>query len=202
MGQGSGPPVEDLDRFEATDRGMWRAWLESHHDTASGIWLVTWRKGSGRPILGYEDAVEEALAFGWIDSKGGKVDDRRTRLLFTPRKVGSGWSRPNQERIARLEATGLMAPSGQAVVDRARADGSYHRLDDVEDLVVPDDLAAAVVRNAPARANWDEFPRSVRRNILEWILNAKRDETRAKRIDETARMAARNERANQSLPRR
>ena len=195
-------PVEDLDRFEATDREMWRAWLESHHDTASGVWLVTWRKGSGQPILGYEEAVEEALCFGWIDSKGGKVDDRRTRLLFTPRKVGSGWSRPNQERIARLEATGLMAPSGQAVVDRARADGSYHRLDDVDNLVVPDDLAAAFAQHAPARANWDEFPRSVRRSILAWILNAKRDETRAKRIDETARLAARNERANQPRPKR
>lgn len=189
--------LDDLEWFAADDRRQWRRWLAKHHGSRPGVWLVTNRKGSGRPILSYEHAVEEALAFGWVDSKGGKVDEQRTRLLMTPRKPGSGWSRPNKQRVARLEAEGSMAPAGTAVVEAARADGSWSLLDDVEDLVVPDDLGAAFDDHPGSRRRWDEFPRSVRRGILEWIVMAKRAETRAKRIDETASMAARGERANQ-----
>lgn len=189
--------LDELEWFHPDDRGAWRHWLQEHHADAPGVWLVTWRKPSGKPVLSYDDAVEEALAFGWIDSKGGKVDDDRTRLLMTPRKRGSGWSRPNKERIARLEAAGLMAPAGAAVIAAAKADGAWSRLDDVEDLVVPDDLAAAFERHAGSRQHWDGFPRSARRGILEWIVNAKRADTRARRIEETASRAARGERANQ-----
>ena len=133
--------------------------------------------------------------------KGGSVDDERTRLLFTPRRRGSGWSRPNKQRVERLEADGLMAPAGAAVIAAAKADGSWTRLDDVEDLVVPVDLDAAFRRHDGSRAQWDGFPRSARRSILERIVTAKRDETRATRIEETASLAARGERAHQS-PRR
>ncbi|HEY9378817.1 MAG TPA: YdeI/OmpD-associated family protein, partial [Jiangellaceae bacterium] len=169
-------------------------------DSAAGVWFVSWRKPAGKSGPGYEDAVEEALCFGWIDSVGRKLDEDRTMLWFSPRKPGSGWARPNKERVDRLTAGGLMAPAGQRVIDQARADGSWSRLDDVENLIVPDDLAEAFASRPPARKYWDAFPRSVRRSILEWIVLAKREATRAARIEETARLAQVNERANQWRP--
>jgi uncharacterized protein YdeI (YjbR/CyaY-like superfamily) len=185
------------DAFEARTRVQWRRWLQGHHVASKGVWLVTFKKGSGQPQLVYGDAVEEALAFGWVDSKPRKLDDARSMLWFAPRKAGSGWSRPNKERIARLQAAGLMAPAGQAVVDAARADGSWSRLDAVEDGVVPADLAAALAALPGAAPNFDAFPRSSRRGILEWIEQARTAATRDKRVRETARLAAINERANQ-----
>ncbi len=176
-------------------RAAWRAWLQEHHATKRGVWAVTWRKASGKPVVSYDGLVEEALCYGWIDSKGGSVDDERTRLFFTPRKPGSGWSRPNKERLARLEAAGLIAPAGRAVLDAAKADGSWTRLDAIEDLTVPDDLAAAFDANPGSRDHWEAFPRSPKRTMLVWIDDAKRPETRQHRVDEVARLAARGERA-------
>jgi len=136
----------------------------------------------------------------WVDSLPRTVDDERSRLLVTPRKPGSGWSRINKERVERMTASGLMAPAGLAVAEAARADGSWSALDAVEDLIEPDDLRAALDADPAARANRDAFPRSARRGILEWISTAKRPETRARRIAETATLAARNARANQWRP--
>lgn len=178
-------------------REQWRAWLEAHHGSSPGIWVVTWKKASGRPHLPYDDVVEEALAFGWIDSLGRKLDEARWQLLLTPRKRGSKWSRPNKQRVERLLAAGLMAPAGLAVVEAARADGSWNALDDVENLVEPEDLRVALDADSEARRHWDAFPRSVKRGILEWLLNAKATATREKRVRETAELAARGERANQ-----
>lgn len=193
--------LDSLAWFHAEDAAEWRAWLADHHARSPGVWLVTWRKASGKPVLAYDDAVAQALAFGWIDSKPGKIDEHRTRLLMTPRKPGTNWSRPNQRRVLALEAAGLMAPAGASVVASARADGSWSRLDAVEDLVIPDDLAAAFERHPGSRARWEGFPRSAKRGILEWILNAKRPETRATRLEQTASLAAVGQRAN-AWPRR
>jgi uncharacterized protein YdeI (YjbR/CyaY-like superfamily) len=195
-------PVDDLpaDHVHVTERAAWRAWLVEHHERGGGVWLVSWRKQTGLPALTYDEAVEEALAVGWIDSRPGRVDDRRTRLWFAPRKAGSGWSRPNKERIARLEAAGRMLPAGARLVEAARADGSWSLLDAVEDLVVPDDLDLALDALPPARDRWDAFPRSTRRAILEWIVQARRPETRAERIRTTAELAQIGERAHQWRP--
>lgn len=189
------------ERFQPDSLDDWRAWLAEHHGRRDGVWLVTWRVGSGGPRITYEEAVEQALCFGWVDSRPRALDERRTMLWFAPRKPGSGWSRPNKQRVERLLAAGLMAPAGRAVVERAQADGSWALLDAVEDLVVPDDLAAALAAHPPAAEHWDAFPRSVRRGILEWIVQAKRPGTRAERIRETAEKAQRGERANQWRPR-
>lgn len=193
--------MRDAPRVAAETRAAWRDWLAAHHKSAAGAWLVSWKKATGRPAVGYDAAVEEALCVGWVDSLPRRLDSERTMLYFAPRKAGSAWSRPNQERVARLEAAGLMRAAGQAKVDAARADGSWARLDAVEALVVPDDLAAAFEAHPGAAGFWDAFPRSARRGILEWIVQARRPETRARRVDETARLAARNERANQWRPR-
>lgn len=181
-------------------RAAWRAWLETHHARPDGVWLVSWKKDSGRPRFDYAEAVEEALCFGWVDSLPRKLDARRSMLWFAPRKAGTGWSKPNKERVERLLAAGLMTPAGLAKVDAAKADGSWAKLDAVERLEVPADLAAALAELPPAADHFDAFPRSAKRGILEWILQAKRPETRAKRVAETARLAQENKRANQWRP--
>ncbi len=145
----------------------------------------------------YDEAVEEALCWGWVDSKPRKLDEARSMLYFAPRKGGSGWSRPNKERVERAIATGQMTPAGLAKIEAAKADGTWTMLDAVENLEVPDDLAAEFDAYPSARANWEAFPRSAKRGILEWIIQAKRPETRAKRVEETARLAQDNIRANQ-----
>lgn len=182
---------------QPADRAEWRAWLEHHHTRKEGVWLITFKKASGKPILSYDDAVEEALCFGWIDSIARALDDERTMLWYAPRKARTGWSRPNKQRIERLIEAGLMAEAGLAKIQAAKQDGSWTSLDEVEKLTVPADLKAALAEYGSATKHWEAFPRSVKRGILEWIQNAKRDETRAKRIAETARLAENNQRANQ-----
>lgn len=189
--------LDELEHVQVETRVQWRRWLQRNHSTSPGIWLVTWRPASGKPVVDYEAICEEAICFGWVDSRPGKVDDERTKILVTPRKRGAKWSRPNKERVARLEAAGQLAPAGIAVIEAAKADGSWTALDAVEDLVVPDDLAAAFAAHPGSADHWVAFPRSVKRGILEWIVSAKKPETRAARVERTAEMAARNERANQ-----
>jgi uncharacterized protein YdeI (YjbR/CyaY-like superfamily) len=188
--------IHDAPMVEADDRATWRAWLEANHAAATGAWLVTWRRGHG-PVLDYGEAVEEALCFGWVDSTGGRVDDRRTKLYFAPRKARSVWSASNKGRVERLIAAGLMRPAGIAAIERAKENGSWTALDEVEQGIVPPDLIAALEANAPAAERFAAFPWSARRAILVWIADAKKRETRATRVLETARRAARNERANE-----
>lgn len=178
-------------------RAEWRAWLERHHTRTDGVWLITWKKATGRPRVEYDEAVEEALCFGWIDSKPGKLDGERSMLWFAPRKPKTGWSKPNKERVEKLLKAGLIAPAGLAKINAAKDDGSWNALDAVEALEIPPDLDQAFAENPLARDYWEAFPRSAKRGILEWIANARKPETRAKRIEETVRLAAENRRANQ-----
>lgn len=178
-------------------RALWRDWLEQNHTRTEGIWLVTYKKATGKARFAYNDAVEEALCFGWIDSKPNKLDEERSLLWFAPRRAGTGWSKLNKERVERLLQQGLMMPSGLAKVEAAKADGSWNALDAIEALEIPPDLELALTTMGAAKQNFGAFPKSVKRGILEWIAAAKRPETRAKRVEETARLAANNERANQ-----
>jgi uncharacterized protein YdeI (YjbR/CyaY-like superfamily) len=186
--------LDDAPMVQCETREEWRAWLEANHATAGSCWLVTWRKASGRPVLPYEAAIEEALCVGWVDSTGGRLDDQRTKLYFARRKAGSVWAATNKARVARLEAEGRMLPAGRAVIERAKADGSWTVLDDSEAGVVPDDLAAALAAHPPAAASFAAFPPSARKQIIGWISVAKRPATRAARIAATAERAAGNER--------
>jgi uncharacterized protein YdeI (YjbR/CyaY-like superfamily) len=186
---------DPADRVQPDSVQGWRAWLAEHHTRPTGVWLVTWRAGSGGPRITYEESVEQALCFGWVDSQAKGLDAERTMLWFAPRRARSGWARTNKQRIERLTAAGLMAPAGRAVIDAAKADGSWTLLDDVEDLVVPADLAAAFAAHPGARENWDAFPRSPRRAMLVWLVEAKKPQTRAKRVAEIAERAAQGRRA-------
>lgn len=190
------PGIADAPLVQADDRATWRAWLEANHAAGTGAWLVTWRKGHG-PVLDYGEAVEEALCFGWVDSTGGKVDEHRTKLYFAPRKERSVWSRSNKERVERLITAGLMRPAGLAAIERAKSNGSWTALDEVEQGIVPPDLAAALAAHPPAAERFAAFPWSARRALLIWVADAKRPETRAARVLEIAIRAARNERANE-----
>ena len=189
-------PLPD-NAFEPDSRAAWRDWLQEHHTQPGGVRLVIHKLGSPTPNLSSAEAVEEALCFGWIDSVGGKLDLYRSTLYIAPRKTGSGWSAVNKEKIGRMQAAGLMTAAGQAKIDAAIADGSWTKLNAVDALEVPPDLHAALDSRPGASANWDAFPCSVRRGILEWIVQAKTDVTRQKRVLDTAEKAAQNERANQ-----
>jgi uncharacterized protein YdeI (YjbR/CyaY-like superfamily) len=187
---------QDYEQYYAPDRATWRTWLAANHDTSPGVWLIYYKQGSGKPRVAYADAVEEALCFGWVDSRPNAIDDERFMQLFTPRKGKSPWSKLNKERIERLTTAGLMAPAGLALVEAAKADGTWSSYDAIEELSVPDDLAAALLENPTAQQHFDAFPPSSKKNILWWIESAKKPETRAKRVEETVSMAAENLRAN------
>ena len=192
--------LSDAPRQQFDTADEWRQWLEANHASSSGIFLVFWKKATGRPAMSYDEMVEQALCFGWVDSRPAKLDDERSMRWFTPRKRGSAWAGPNKVRIERLAAAGLMRPAGFALVEAAKADGTWTLLDAVERLEVPDDLGERLEAVEGARAQWDNFPRSARRGILEWIVQAKTPATRDRRIQETAQLAGRGERANQWSP--
>ena len=186
-----------LDRAELVQpatRREWREWLEANHGTSPGAWLVTGRAGSDLPRLGYEESVEEALCFGWIDGQAGTIDENRSRQYFAPRRPGSPWARTNKERVERLTTAGLMRPAGQAVIDRAKADGSWSMFDSVDRLELPPALASALASRPAARANWDAWPDGVKRQVLSSLVLTKREETRLRKIEQYADAAARNER--------
>ncbi len=177
------------------DRAALRAWLTANPKQDEGVWVVFY-KGDKR-TLSYDDVAEEALCFGWVDSKPGKVDDERTKLYLAPRSADSNWSGLNKRRIAKLERAGLLTEAGRERVRIAKENGRWDALSDVENLVIPEDLERALAQYDRAKANFRAFPPSAQRGILEWIFNAKRDATRRKRVEETARLAQRGERANQ-----
>jgi len=170
----------DHSRIHPETTAEWRRWLRRNHDKAQGMWLVTYKAATGRPRLGYEACIPDALCYGWIDSLNKPLDDERTALLFTPRKAGSGWSRTNKVRIARLIEEGLMQPAGLAKIEAAKRDGSWTLLDSVEALEIPDDLRKAL--GAAGRRKFDALTPGRKKEHLRALVTAKRPETRARRI--------------------
>jgi uncharacterized protein YdeI (YjbR/CyaY-like superfamily) len=192
--------IDDLEHVRVANRAQWRAWLAQNHRASSGVWVVTYRKAARKPAPSYEELVLEALCFGWIDSKPGKVDEERTRLYFCPRRKGGVWAATNKARIEVLVAEGLMTPAGQSVIEQAKADGSWTTIDAAESDEVPDDLSTAFLDYPGSAERFLAFSTSARKAILQWIALAKRAETRARRIDETARLAQQGIKANQWSP--
>ncbi|MDY9924034.1 YdeI/OmpD-associated family protein [Methanobacterium sp.] len=176
---------DQFQRFYARNREEWRWWLTEHHETSPGVWLIYYKKNSEKTGISYDDAVEEALSFGWIDSKVNTLDEERYMQVFTPRKPGSNWSKLNKQRIEKLMKKGLMNPRGLEKVEAAKKDGSWNFMDDIEDLVVPEDLKNALNKDKIAFDNFEAFSGSVKKQVLYWIASAKKDETRIKRIEKT-----------------
>lgn len=163
-------------------RAAWRSWLEDNHETADGVWLIYDRASSGRRELSWEDAVREALCFGWIDSKVKPLDETRYRQIFTPRRPRSVWSKVNKGYIVELTGAGLMTEAGRRAVEVAKANGAWSLLEPVDALIVPDDLEEALRASPEARAAYEARSNSAKRSILYSLYSAKREATRATRL--------------------
>ena len=182
--------VDDYEQVLVTSRAQWRDWLTVNADTSPGVWLITYKRATGKPAPSYEDIVEECLCFGWIDSTVRPRDDETALQLLTPRKPNSTWAATNKARLERLTAAGLMTERGLRVVEAAKANGSWSALDAVERLEVPDDLATALDAVPAARTYFDAMPPSAVKMHLWHVVSAKRSETRAARIERVVANAA------------
>ena len=184
---GNPPSPDGKEVLAPPSRSGWRRWLDSNPERQEGLWIVYRKKSSsvGGPL--YEDLVEEALCFGWIDSRVRRVDDDRVIQWFSPRQSGGLWSAVNKERIDRLISGGLMTEVGQAAIDRAKADGSWSQYDQVDALIVPPDMQTALDAAPGAGGAYEALGDSAKKQYLWWIHSAKRPATRADRIEETIR---------------
>jgi uncharacterized protein YdeI (YjbR/CyaY-like superfamily) len=192
--------TEIIEILYAPDALAWMTWLEANHLASKRIWLMQHRKLNPQPCVGYEDAVREALCFGWIDSKPQKLDQLHYLLLFTQRKPKSPWSASNKKRVDELMRSRRMKPAGLASIELAKKNGSWSLIDEAESFIMPADLEQAFSENRQAFAFFDAFPPSAKRGIYTWISLAKTEATRRKRIEETVRLASENIRANQWKP--
>lgn len=171
----------------------WRQWLEKNHLSKPSVWLVLYTKSSGKPTITWSDAVDAALCFGWIDSKKVKIDEGISHQFFSKRKHQSTWSKINKEKIQRLIDSGLMTQAGYESIEIARKNGSWTILDTVEALMIPRDLEKAFNKQKGSKDYFLTLSKSVRKAILQWLVLAKRPETRQKRIDEIAELASKEQ---------
>jgi uncharacterized protein YdeI (YjbR/CyaY-like superfamily) len=192
--------IDALPSVEARDRTAWRAWLRRHHRTAPGVWLVYHKKASDTPSVTYDEAVQEALCYGWIDSLVRALDARRYRQLFTPRKPGSTWAPSNKRRVALLIAGRRMTKAGLAKIEAAQADGSWESLDAVETLTMPADLRRALAAEGEALRHFRGYAASLRKGMLFWLASAKRPETHARRLAKVVAYAAAHTSAREFRP--
>lgn len=187
----------EIKTIYAKDRQAWRRWLEKNHEKEQSVWLIYYKKASNKKSVKYSEAVDEALCFGWIDSKAKPIDAEQYMQFFSRRKPKSVWSRINKEKIERLIEQGLMTEAGHKVIRTAKENGSWTILDEAEQHIIPDDLAQALGQNPNADSYFSGLSRSDRRNILQWLVLAKRAETRQKRIEEIVSLAAQNKKPKQ-----
>jgi uncharacterized protein YdeI (YjbR/CyaY-like superfamily) len=183
---------------QPTSRQTWRAWLQKHHASSSGVWLVFAKKASGLPTVTYNDAVEEALCFGWIDGLMHPVDETFYKQLFTPRKPKSRWAASNKARVEKLIAAGLMTEAGLKTIEVAKQIGTWGALDAVEAMTLPDDFKRALSATPAAKKGYDAYTPSAKKQCLYYLNDAKRPETRAKRIARIVEGAAAGRKPSQS----
>ena len=188
--------TEKPSQLYVEDREAWRSWLAANHSRPGGVWLVLYHKKSGVPTVTYDEAGEGALCFGWVDSRANKRDGESYVRYFTSRNPKSNWSRANRQRVERMMEQGRMTEAGLGLVKLAKESGAWTALQEVQESVIPPDLSEALVAGDEAEENFKAFRPSSKRIILEWILNAKRPETRRRRIEETVRLAEQNIKAD------
>ena len=170
----------------------WREWLHVNHHLSKGVHLIFYRVASDKESMRWEEAVQVAICYGWIDSTVKKLDDERRRQMFTPRKDKSVWSKLNKTYIEKLFAANLMHESGLKKIEAAKQNGSWTTLDAVENLEMSKDLALAFAKNKKALANYNSFSPSYRKSYLYWLNHAKREETRKARIAEIVTLCEQN----------
>ncbi|MDF2379709.1 MAG: YdeI/OmpD-associated family protein [Candidatus Gracilibacteria bacterium] len=174
------------------NKNEWREWLLINHKSSSGVYLVFYKVKSPKESMRWEEAVKEALCFGWIDSVVKKINDEKRKQLFTPRKPKSGWSKLNKDHIKKLIANNLMHESGLQKIQMAKKDGSWSMNDDAENLIVLNDLQKAFDENKKASKNFQSFSNSSKKAYLHWLYSAKREETKKKRLLEIIRLCEKN----------
>lgn len=179
----------EIDIFCPTSQADWRLWLLENHDSKQSVWLVYYKKKSKIPSLTWSQAVDEALCFGWIDSTAKPIDDEKYMQFFTKRKPKSVWSKVNKDKVERLINDGLMAKAGFDSIEKAKQNGSWTILDDVEELKIPEDLEEAFNTKSGSKDYFLSLSKSVRKSILQHLVVAKRPETRKKRIIEIVELA-------------
>jgi uncharacterized protein YdeI (YjbR/CyaY-like superfamily) len=175
--------VAEYPAVKPTSRKAWRAWLQKHHAASPGVWLVFAKKHSKLPTVRYDEAVEEALCFGWIDGLMHPVDDTFYKQLFTPRKPKSKWAASNKARVEKMIAAGLMTDAGMQLVELAKKSGTWNALTEVDTTTVPPDFRRALAATPGAVKGFGAYTPGMKKQCLSYILDAKRPETRAKRID-------------------
>lgn len=181
---------EVIETFCPASQQDWREWLIENHSSKQSVWLVYYKKKSNIPTINYSDAVDEALCFGWIDSTKKSLDDDTFMQFFCKRKPNSVWSKINKGKVEQLINNGLMTKAGLDRIETAKQNGSWKILDDVEELNIPEDLAKALDAKPGSKAYFLSLSKSVRKSILQWLVLAKRSETKQKRIMEIAELAA------------
>ncbi len=176
--------MDQIDTFYPRNREEWRQWLEINHREVDAIWLIYFKKNSGIDSVSYSDAVEEALCFGWIDSKVKRIDNLSHKQYFCKRKAKSVWSKINKERVGMLIEKGLMRESGFEIIEKAKMNGNWNMLDAVDDLIPSDELTSNLKNNPDAELFFNNLPNSTKKTLLQWLAMAKLAETKTKRINE------------------
>lgn len=188
---------EELEIFYPENPQQWRQWLQENHDSKQAVWVVFYKKSSEKPTLSWSDAVDEALCFGWIDSKKVSIDSEKSHQFFSKRKAKSNWSKINKEKIQRLIESGLMTKAGYESIEIARQNGSWTILDSVEELIMPEDLETELDRYPGAKEFFLGLSKSIKKMMLYWVVSAKRPETRLNRVTEIAESAAQKRKPKQ-----
>ncbi|WP_306643265.1 YdeI/OmpD-associated family protein [Sanyastnella coralliicola] len=188
----AGIKTENFIQVECTSQEALRNWLLEHHQQEEAIWLVTYKKQEIEKYVSREEVLDELIAFGWIDGIRRKLDETKTMQLISPRRK-QHWAKSYKERAARLIEVGSMHESGMQSIQRSKADGLWNFMDDVDNLVVPDDLRKALQTYDTAEAFFEQINDSSKRFVLRWVKLAKTDKTRQKRIQELALLSSRGE---------
>lgn len=175
----------------------WRKWLDKNHEKEQAVWLVFHAKKSGRKTITWSEAVDVALCYGWIDSKKVKVDEHTAHQFFSKRKAKSTWSKINKEKVERLIEAGLMRPAGHAIIEAAQQNGSWTILDDIEALIIPPDLEAALRQHQGAWEVFQNWSKSVKKMALYRVKMARQTETKTKRINEIVALAGQGKKPKQ-----
>ncbi|MGV3629769.1 MAG: YdeI/OmpD-associated family protein [Bacteroidota bacterium] len=188
---------KESNTFNPSNTQEWRSWLEKNHDKEQAVWLIYYKIKSGKPTISWSEAVDEALCFGWIDSTKRPLDEERFMQFFTRRKATSVWSKINKEKVRQLIDRGLMTKAGFATIETAKQNGNWTIMDEAEELTIPNDLEQEFSKREGSRDYFLSLSRSVRKSMLQWIVLAKRAETRHKRISELAALAAQKQKPKQ-----
>lgn len=184
---------DNTEVFYPKSQTEWRQWLQENHIAKQSVWIVYYKKESNKPTISWSNAVDEALCFGWIDSKKVSIDKEKSQQFFSKRKTKSTWSKINKAKVEKLISDNLMAQAGIESIEIAKQNGSWIILDEVEELIIPTDLEQAFEKKEGSKEYFLSLSKSLKKMILTWLVFAKRTETRQKRITEIVELTSKKQ---------